>query len=158
MLIDLSGAPQAVREGLSRRVSKEEPEVAALRRRIWAERQAKRFAKGLPSWAQRHPSASNSARPAYLVDPDKFYPQILDELGVTKPTKYDMECAYQIMKMDMQVAHGSFGFTIHVRADTERKRKWNFTMFPGNDQEVLVATAGLEARAHYLRIRGFLPR
>ena len=150
-------APASVREALSQRVLKEEPEVAALKRRIWAGRQRARFAKGLPVWAARHPGRSNREI-VYLVDPDKFYPQILDELGVAKPTKYDIEVAYQIMKMDMPVAHGSYGFTIHVRADGERKRKWNLTMFPGNDQEVLVATAGLEARAHYLRIRGFLPR
>lgn len=157
MIIDLVGAPMAVREGISRRALKEEPEVAAVRRRIHAERQSKRYGKGLPSWAKRHPGRSNSEI-VYLVDPDKFYPQILDELGVTKPTKYDIEAAYQIMKMDMQVAHGSYGFTIHVRADGDRKRRWNLSMFPGNDQEILVATAGLEARAHYLRIRGFLPR
>lgn len=153
----VSDAPAAVREGIARRVLKEEPEVAALRRRIHQARQVARFAKGLPPWAKRHPGRSNS-EVVYLVDPDKFYPQILDELGVTKPTKYDIETAYQIMKMDMQVAHGSYGFTIHVRADGDRKRKWNLSMFPGDDQEVLIATAGLEAREHYLRIRGFLPR
>lgn len=157
-MLSVVSAPASVREAISQRVFKEDPEVAALRRRIWAKRQGERSAKGLPSWAKRHPNLSNSERVVYLVDPDKFYPQILDELGVTKPTKYDIETAYQIMKMDMQVAHGSYGFTIHVRSDGERKRKWNLTMFPGNDQEILVATAGLEARAHYLRIRGFLPR
>lgn len=157
-LIAQVNAPAAVREGISRRVLKEEPEVAAVRRRLWAARQSKQFARGLPSWANRHLNLSNSERVIYLVDPDKFYPQILDELGVTKPTKYDIETAYQIMKMDMQVAHGSYGFTIHVRADGERKRKWNLTMFPGDNQEVLVATAGLEARAHFLRLRGFIPR
>jgi len=149
-------APGAVREAIAHRALKEEPEVAAVRRRIHGERQKARYAKGIPEWAKRHPGRSNREI-AYLVDPDKFYPQILDELGVTKPTKYDIEVAYQVMKMDMQVAHGSYGFTIHVRADSERKRRWNLSMFPGTDQEVLVATAGLEARAHYLRLRGFIP-
>lgn len=149
--------PAVVREGISRRVLKEDPEVAALRRRIWAERQAKRFAKGLPSWARRHPGRSNR-EVAYLVDPDQFYPQLLDELGFSNPKKYELEVAYQCMKMDMQVAHGSFGFTIHVLADGPRKGKWNHSMWPGHDHDVLVATGGLEARAHYLRIRGFIPR
>lgn len=150
-------APDSVREAMARRVLKEQPEIAVVRNRLWGDRQLRRCAKGIPSWAKRHPGRSNS-EVAYLVDPNQFYPQILDELGVVKPTKYDIEVAYQIMKMDMQVAHGSYGFTIHVRADGDRKRKWNLTMFPGNDQEVLVATGALEARAHYLRLRGFLPR
>lgn len=139
------------------RMLKEDPVVGASRRRLYAERQAARFAQGLPKWAVRYPGRSNR-EVAYLVDPDQFYPQLLDELGVTKPTRYHIECAYQMMKMDMQVAHGAPGFTIHVRADGERKRKWNLTMFPGRDQDVLDATGGLEARAHYLRLRGFLPR
>lgn len=150
-------APYAVREAISRRVFKEDPIIGALRRRMYAERQAARYAKGLPRWAKRHPGRSNREI-VYLVDPDQFYPQILDELGVVKPTKYDIECAYQIMKMDMQVAHGSYGFTIHVRGDDGRKRRWNLTMFEGHDHDVLVATGGLEARDHYLRLRGFLPR
>lgn len=156
MIVDLSGAPLAVREGIARRALKEEREVGALRRRIHAQRQQARLIKGIPPWAKRRHVLSN--RVVYDVDPDLFYPQILDELGVTKPTKYDIETAYQIMKMDMQVAHGSYGFTIHVRGDNDRKLRWNLTMFPGHDHDVLVATAGLEARAHYLRIRGFLPR
>ncbi len=157
MIIDLASAPQTVREAIAKRVFKEEPEVAAVRRRIHRERQQKHFGKGTPAWAKRHPGRRNSEI-VYLVDPDQFYPQLLDELGFTKIGRYELEVAYQCMKMDMQVAHGSYGFTIHVRADGERKRKWNFTMHPGTDQDVLVATAGLEAREHYLRIRGFLPR
>lgn len=148
--------PLAVREGIARRVLKEDPEVAALLRRKWVSRQRARFALGLPSWAKRRNVLSN--RVVYDVDPDLFYPQLLDELGFKTPTKYHVEVAFQCMKMDMQVAHGSFGFTIHVRGDNDRKRRWNLTMHAGHDDDVLVATAGLEARAHYLRIRGFLPR
>lgn len=157
MLIDLSRAPHAVREGIARRVLKEEPEVARVRLRIWSERQASRCAKGIPQWAKRRHSISNSEI-VYDVDPDKAYPQLLDELGFKDLTKYELEVVYQCMKLDMQVAHGGFRFTIHVRADGDRKMRWNHTMHPGHHDEVLVATAGLEARSHYLRIRGFIPR
>lgn len=156
-MLSAVNAPLSVREGIARRTLKEDREVAALLRRRWSERQRARHSKGMPAWSKRHPGRSNREI-VYLVDPDKFYPQLLDELGFTKVTRYELEVAYQCMKMDMQVAHGSYGFTIHVRADGERKRKWNFTMHHGTDDDVLVATAGLEARAHYLRIRGFLPR
>src|SRR5688572_11925624 len=124
MLIDLSGAPLAVREGIARRVLKEDPEVAALKRRIWAQRQAARFATGVPVWAKRR--AGGNRVIVYDVDPDQFYRQLLDELGFSKIGRYELEVAYQCMKMDMQVAHGSFGFTIHVRGDGDRKLRWNY--------------------------------
>src|SRR5262245_24970489 len=154
---EVANIPAAVREGISRRALKEHKDVAALIRKIWAERQADRFAMGVPTWARRRHGWSNSEI-VYDVDPDKAYPQLLDELGFKRVTKYEIEVAYQCMKMDMQVAHGGFRFTIHVRGDGDRKRRWNHTMHPGHDHEPLIATHGLEARAHYLRIRGFLPR
>jgi hypothetical protein len=117
-------------------------------------RQSARRALGLPRWATKHPTRPN----AILVDPDRFYPDILDELGVVKPTKYDIEVAFQIMKMDAQVAMGRYDFLIHIRADGDRKMRWNLTMFPGAGGGVLQATKKLEARAHYLKLRGFLPR
>lgn len=156
MLIDVSAAPLAVREGIARRALLEHPEIAALKRRIWAEKQRARYAKGIPSWAKRR--AGGNRVIVYDVDPDKFYPQLLDELGFNAITKYNLEVVYQCMKMDMQVAHGSFGFTIHIRGDGDRKLRWNHSMHNGHEHDALVATAGLEARAHYLRIRGFLPR
>lgn len=109
----------------------------------------------LPAWASLHPAKDN----AVLADPDKFYPKILSELGVTveKATKFDIECAYQIMKMDLQFAVGFFGFTIHVRGDDGRKDRWQLIAFPGTAEDVKRATKGKEAREIYRTLRGFIP-
>lgn len=111
----------------------------------------------LPEWATPHPTDGN----AVLVDPDICYPALLKELGLADEkqiTKYWIEVAYQCMKMDLQVAMGRFGFTIHVRADDGRKDRWCLENFPGTMADVTRATKGLEAREHYIRLRGFIPR
>lgn len=115
-------------------------------------------AKRLPAWAEPHPTDPR----AVLVDPDKAYPEILTELkrfgaDPTKPNKYFVEIAYQFIKMDLQVALQRFNFTIHIRSDGDRKQRWNLSMLPGDDAEIVQATKGREAREHYKAIRGFIP-
>lgn len=112
-------------------------------------------APNLPAWAAPHPTQDNTV----LVDPDLAYPALLDALGV-KPaqrTKYWIEVAYQCVKMDLQVAMGRFGFTIHIRADDGRKERWALDRFPGAATDIARATKGGDARAHYRRLRGFVP-
>ena len=107
----------------------------------------------LPEWVSHHPTDDN----AVLVDPDKAYPAILDELGVIKPTKFDIETAYQFIKLDLQHAMGRFNFTIHIRSDGERKMRWNLSMFPGTKEDILLATKRQGARRRYIKLRGFIP-
>lgn len=125
----------------------------------------------LPAWAKPHPYKNNTV----LVDPDKAYPAILEEIGdhenysgelngeklptlnPAKPSKYWAEVAYQFMKMDLQHAAGRFGFTIIVQADGDRKKRWNHTMLPGTDADVERASKGKEARLLYSMVRGFIP-
>ena len=118
--------------------------------------------KRLPAWAEPHPTAKN----AILVDPDKMYPAFLAEYGIEKPNRYWLEVCFQSMKMDLQVALRRPNFVIHMRADGERKQKWNYSMFPGtdgwegkavDDPMAVKAARGGEAREQYRRIRGFVP-
>lgn len=70
------------------------------------------------------------------------------------PTQYWLECALQCMKLDLQVAAKRFAFEIRLHNDAEKKfalNKWP----PGRG--IIAATYGFEAKAHYKRIRGFLP-
>lgn len=117
--------------------------------------------RALPAWASLHATQENTI----IADPDLFYPAILGEiaaetptLNLKKPNRYWLEVAYQFMKMDLQHAVGAFGFTINVQSGDGRKDRWSYKKFPGNDADVARATRGLEARAHYERIRGFIPR
>lgn len=111
------------------------------------------MAVNLPEWARPHPTDRN----AILVDPDLAYPHFFKLLGVEKPTKYWIEVAYQMVKMDLQVAMGKFGFTIHIRGDDGRKDRWALERHPGSAQDVHRATQGKDARQYYRKIRGFVP-
>lgn len=121
--------------------------------------------RALPAWASQHATQEN----IIIADPDLFYPAILAEiaadehpknppLNLKKPNRYWLEVAYQFMKMDLQFAVGTFGFTISVASGDGRKGRWNYKHHPGTDADVVRATNGLEARAHYERIRGFIPK
>lgn len=141
----------------------------------------------LPSWAAQHDTRDDTI----VADPDLFYPAILGEieaagvpdnfppLDVRKPGRYWREVAYQFAKMDLQIAVGGYGFTIHIRGDGARKEKWANKNAPNvcarlkredlldrhkhltpstiNPDEYR-ATYKHEARAHYERVRGYLPK
>ena len=102
----------------------------------------------LPEWA------AEDGKNAVRVDPDKFYPAILSDLGVDEKDvdQYWLEVAYQFMKMDVQKAMGHFNFNINVT----NRPKWALANHkPGRG--IVAATQGREARQHYVRIRGTLP-
>ena len=132
----------------------------------------------LPAWAERHPSMAGTI----LVDPDKFYPEILGELrqvvasltpaelerqGATaadaqallaqQRTKYWIEVAYQCMKLELQTAMRRFNFTIHIRGDDGRSTRWGLRYLPGTDADVLRADRMQQAREWFRRLRGFIP-
>jgi len=72
------------------------------------------------------------------------------------PDRYWLEVAYQTMKMDLQTVMGRFNFTIVVRGGAGYKDRWALKNHP-EGRGVDAATKGREARAHYKRMRGFLP-
>lgn len=132
----------------------------------------------LPSWAERHPAMANTI----LVDPDKFYPEMLGELrqaalGASQSTlaevgalpsdvevlrnnkisKYWIEVAFQCMKLDLQTAMRRFNFSIHLRGDDGRSQRWGLKHHPGTEADVLRADRAQQARAWFRLIRSFLP-
>lgn len=113
----------------------------------------------LPAWAELKADCTYGGKPidVVLVDPDKMYPEMFAALGVDKPTKYWIEVAYQMMKMDLQVAMKKFSFIICVRGDDGRKDRWALSAHPGSSDDVTRATKGKEAREHYKKLRGFIP-
>lgn len=70
-----------------------------------------------------------------------------------RPTKYWLECAFQCMKLELQVAMRTYAFEIRVHDQTKRfaQAKWP------EGRGILAATKGLEARDHFRRLRGVLP-
>jgi hypothetical protein len=110
----------------------------------------------LPEWAEKHPYTPN----AYLVDSDKFYPAlgkaIFPKTAPDKLDQYQMEVIYQCMKLDMQTHLMRFNFRIIVRADDGRKDRWRHDKRP-KGLGAAAASKGNEARAHYRRMRGFIP-
>jgi len=109
------------------------------------------FRKGkikLPSWAR----VIQESPLKIEADPDKFYPVLLEELGLGKVDQYALEVAYQCMKMDLQTAVGRFGFSIKVL----NRPSWALKAHPPG-KGIELATQGREARAHYIRIRGAIP-
>lgn len=105
----------------------------------------------LPAWA-KHVGKTHRGLPRIEVDPDKFYPVLLKELGFEEIDQYALEVAYQCMKMDLQVAMGGFGFEIRML----NRSDWALKNHPAG-RGIEAATFGREARQHYVRIRGALP-
>lgn len=69
------------------------------------------------------------------------------------PTQYWLECAYQCMKLELQVALRRFDFEIRVH---DAEKAFALAKWPAG-RGGLAATRGLEAKAHFKRLRGVLP-
>lgn len=114
----------------------------------------------LPSWIQQVPGKDNT----FVVDPDIFYPRILEELGVPDSAvdRYWMEVALGCMKLDFDHAVRIAGaakpgkpVVRYVRADNGRKQRWAVTMHkPSKDEPKTAKDRGREVRKHWKRIRG----
>lgn len=100
----------------------------------------------------------------FTIDPDVAYPEILRVLGFDKKIdQYSLEVAYQVAKMKTQDLAASLGhdltkqaIVIHIDPQsTADKKRWALASHPrGRGPEA--ATKGLEAKAHYARIRHLL--
>jgi hypothetical protein len=92
----------------------------------------------------------------YIIDPDEAYPVFLGALGFKgKPDQYAIECAYQCMKLyvqDVAAASPPEDGLVRITIEGGRGKSWALVNFPVG-RGALMATKGLEAKAHYDRIR-----
>jgi hypothetical protein len=135
----------------------------------------------LPAWARlteregKIPVVDVDAAGMYddvLSDYRAFYAQghpdvddeTVRELNAPHPTAYWLEVAYQSGKMDLQIAMRTPSFEIHVHDPDKTFAQRTAT--PGRDPNLAAGVLGLadggqlranEARAHYKRLRGFVP-
>lgn len=126
----------------------------ALKKDITVERMVKAEGrrKALPAWASLS-AYPHGALPVIDVDAEGAYLSWLAELKVKELDQYWLEVAYQCFKMELQVAMEGFVFEIHVH---DKERRFAQKKFPrGRGPER--ASTGLEARAHFLRLRGHVP-
>ncbi len=110
----------------------------------------------LPDWA-------TAVAPGIIrVDADAMYPAMLAVLGATDRdiTQYDLECCFQFMKMDLQIAVRNSN-TAPVEGGALRilveggKETWAQRLFPPG-RGVAAAMNG-EAKTLYRHIRGYTP-
>ena len=124
----------------------------------------------LPAWIERFEGNDNKGKPRinhFLVDPDKYMPALLKELGAERGDQYWNELAYAIMKLDFDLAVRmakavvpNRTITRMVRGDDGRKQRWNLTMFPKGKKDfskMSLQERSREIRSHFRRIRGFMP-
>lgn len=119
----------------------------------------------LPEWAtavEDHPSVLAGKLAIVIeVDTDAAIKEWLPLLGCDKPDQYYLECAYQCMKMDLQLAIAGTKYDGHQSGKShqfnfKRASQWALTRFPPG-KGIQAASQGREARDHYKRIRGRLP-
>lgn len=110
----------------------------------------------LPAWA-------TALAPGKIeIQASQFYPEWLGLLGVALDniTQYDLECAFQCAKMDIQMAVAGTelmppeggALCIFVKDDDKESGKWAQKNYPPG-KGIEAASKGKEAREHYKRIR-----
>lgn len=110
----------------------------------------------LPAWAK-------ALAPGKIeIQASAFYPEWLALLGANMDslTQYDLECAFQCAKMDVQFAvagtelmpQSGGALVILIKDDDKADGKWRQSNYP-EGKGVEAATKGREAREHYKRIR-----
>ena len=103
----------------------------------------------LPDWAAHDPDDPRKV----IADGDKAYGAWLRELEVTDEVdQYWLEVAFQCIKLEIQAAMGRHDLLIKIT----RAPRFALAKFPPG-RGIAAATKGKEARAHFKRLRGFLP-
>lgn len=127
----------------------------------------KRDTLALPSWARAlhdHPTVK-SGKVSIVIegDTDGYVREWLDLFGVEvgAADQYWLECAYQCAKMDLQAAIENTQYDPRIAGKPAqfnflRHAHWQQKLHPPG-KGAHRATRGLEAREHYLRIRGRVP-
>ena len=121
------------------------------------------MAKQLPKWLSRRKDG------VFEVDPDVIYPEFLKALGVDEIDQYWIEVVYQCTKLEVQrLVSGTEldprshpdeprALQIRITADGGRKDRWALNNHP-EGRGIKAATAGREARDHYVRLMGVMPQ
>ena len=100
------------------------------------------------------------------INPDVVYPLLQEELGLADEQldQYWLEVIFQFAKLDaIDLVEGTrhdrraqnIALQIHVLPGRSKQR-WQLKRYPVGRGAVL-ASKGLEARGHYLRLRGYVP-
>jgi hypothetical protein len=115
----------------------------------------------LPSWASVDSDGSDKFAVTILVDSAAAYTEWLTELGVDEPTQFDIECAYQCIKMDVQRAVEGTEYDPRTAGKSHvikfsRAEEFALANFP-EGKGVGAATQGLQARNAYRKARGAVP-
>jgi len=133
----------------------------------------------LPYWAKQvENSRPNALAATFIADPDAFYPEWFALLAdkaypipegsglhhmpdVSRPDQYWLEVAYQCAKLDLQLALNGTELDIRMNKKPVEfnfldRPHWALKKFP-EGQGWKLATNGLQARQHYVRIRGAMP-
>lgn len=117
----------------------------------------------LPKWAKLTDRPGKI--PLIDVDADGAYESFLSELEVDQPDQYWLEVSYQCIKMELQLAMGSFAMEIRIHdhhevqgeeGETIITKRWRQKDYP-KGRGTHPATFGREAREHFKRLRGRLP-
>ena len=130
----------------------------------------------LPPWAKISDTQFERACVHIEVDSEAAYAYWLALLGFSELTQYNLECAAQCIKLDLQAAtalteHDMRFAGRHVAVTMSRAEKYAQAQYPKGKSSVVkdrtgkevtlsgadLASKGLEARGHYMRIRGALP-
>ena len=115
----------------------------------------------LPSWASQEKSTHNKVSIVVKVDSAAAYKDWLERLGNPEVDQYWLEVAYQCIKLDVQMAIAGTEFDPRTAGKSAEFRFSNAPEFAlKNHPEgkgAALATKGLEARNHYVRIRGAMP-
>lgn len=130
----------------------------------------------LPSWAAACETHSHKLGGRIEVDTGAAMHEWLTLLGAPDQlTQYWIECAYQCVKLDLQLAIENSGIDPRtagkpVEFNFQRADEFALNKFPPGDTRTVnvngtelqlsgveLATNGREAREHYKRIRGRLP-
>lgn len=106
----------------------------------------------LPAWARLMMRSRNQV-PIVIVDATPAYKFFLAEYKIEIKDQYWLEVCYQSIKLELQLAMGTFGFEIKIR---DPEKRWAQSKYPVGKGS-LAATQGREARKHYKNLRGTLP-
>lgn len=121
----------------------------------------------LPNWITQ--DENNPAR--FIVDADQAYARVISDLRVEQLDQYWLEVAHNVIKLDTQVAIAQSGLqpegcvTVIIRGAEGYKDRWGWRAHPPGkhaelrktDENLFARTVAVEARAHYKRLRGFVP-
>ncbi len=115
----------------------------------------------LPPWAKFARDPNPKMATTIDVDSAAAYAEWLQTLAPEKVDQYWLEVAFQCIKLDVQAAIAGTKYDPRVAGKMveikfSRAEAYALEKFPrGRGTEV--ATKGLEARGHYVRIRGAMP-